>query len=439
MDNKKVKLAKAPIYKLYLDYLVPSIVSLLVMALYGIIDGIFIGRGIGKDALAALNIGYPIINFANALSLMFGVGGSTLISIYTKSKKFKNICFTYIILLNLISYFIILSIVFILNSRLMYFMGTSDSLLFLVKSYLYPTALGIIFIMLATSLTSVVRNNGSPVYAFVSMVIGAVVNIFLDWLFIFKFDFGMSGAAIATVIGQFSSFLLLFIYFYRRRNEITILLKKINFLLLSRIVSLGFSSFIVEFAVALITVLFNVVLINYGGEIAVSAFSIIGYIFYIFRMLYSGIAQGIQPIISYNFGLGNKDRLLEGFRLAYKISLLLSFTNIILINIFAKDLILLFNKDPDLLKITEIGLRLYSLTILFIGSNLINISYLQSKNLAKESIIISLLRSVLFILMYIVILPKFFGLYGIWLTFPLADGTTLLLTWIFRKRIPFFS
>lgn len=436
MDNKKISLIRDPLPTLFVKYLTPSIISLIVMALYGIVDGIFIGRGVGKDGLAAINFGYPIINFMNALSLMFGVGGGTLISIYNKRKKFRDICFTYVIILNIIFYLIVLLSVFLLNEKLIYFMGSSENLLGMVKEYLYPTTIGIIFLMLSTSLVIVVRNNASPVYAFFSMISGAITNIFLDWLFIFKFNYGIKGAAVATVIGQIISFALLVFYFYKRKKEISILFEY-KFIIFFKIISIGFSSFIVEFAVAFITILFNVILMKYGGEVAVAAYCVIGYIFYIFRMLYSGIAQGIQPIISFNYGMQNKNRVLDSFKLVHKICFFLSIFNIIILNIFSEKIVRLFNSDYELVNLTISGLRIYSLAIFFIGTNLINIGYLQSKNSPKSATLLSFSRSIIFIIIYIIILPPIFNINGIWATFPLADATTILLTWIFRKKINF--
>ena len=292
--DEKIRLKQEPIGRLFFRYLSPSIISLVVIALYGIIDGIFVGIGVGKDGLAAINIAYPIINLANALALMFGVGGATLISIYTKTKKFKNTCFSYIIYLNLSFYIILLFLVFIFRESLMYLVGSNSYLISYVKSYLYPTTGGIIFIMLSTSFSIIVRNNGSPLYSFIVMTIGAGINILLDWLFVIKFKFGMSGAAFATIIGQLFSFLLLVLYFYRRKKEFKIEYI-FNPLILFKIFSIGFSSFIIEFAIAFVIVLFNIILMKYGGEISVAAYSVVGYVFYMFRMIYAGIAQGIQP------------------------------------------------------------------------------------------------------------------------------------------------
>lgn len=435
--NKKEMLGSEKISILFIKYLTPSVIGLIVIALYGIIDGMFVGIGVGRDGLAAINIGYPIINLANALALMFGVGGATLISIYTKTKKFKNACFSYLIYLNIFFYILIILTVFIFRDSLIKFMGANLYLSSYVKAYLYPTAGGIIFIMLSTSLSIIVRNNGSPVYSFISMTTGAVTNIFLDWLLVIKYNYGLSGAAFATIIGQFFTFLLLVIYFHKRKNEFQIINKYFNSKILFKIFSIGFSSFIIEFAIAFIIVIFNRVFMKYGGEIAVAAYSVVGYIFYMFRMIYAGIAQGIQPIVSYNFGIGNTKRTLKTYFLAHKISFVVSILNLIIINAFSNKIVSFFSRDQELIELAVEGNKIYSMAVLFVGINLINTMYLQSKNSPKYAITISMSRSVIFIIIYIVILPPILGMKGIWLAFPLADMTTTLFTWLFRKKIKF--
>lgn len=433
--NKVYDLERDNLKIIMFKYLSPSIVSLVLAAIYIIIDGIFVGRGTGQEGLAAINIGYPIINFANALSLMFGIGGSILMSIYSKKYRIKNLFFSYIIMLCILSYLLINIFVFILGDRLIFFMGSSQSLLVPVKEYLYPISVGLIFIMLATALSPVLRNNHAPLYAFMCMIAGALTNIFLDWLFIMKFHWGLRGAAVATVIGQFIAFLSMTTYFFSSRNHLKLNFRKIKLNIIFKILSLGFSSFIVEFAVAIILVVFNIKFMEYGGEIAVSAFCIVAYIFCIFRMCYTGVAQGIQPIVSYNYGVKNFKRAKNCFYLAHKINLTIAFIAFILVNIFAKEIIEFFNRDLELVKMTMHGLRIYIFALFFLGPNLVNINYLQAKNKARSAISITIMSSFVYLTFFIIILPKIFGLDGIWMAFPVSDCMTLLSTFLLRKKI----
>lgn len=432
--SKSISLGKDSIGKLFLNFSIPAVTGMLVTAFYATIDGIFIGQGVGADGLAAINIGYPIVNFGAALSLMFGVGGATLISLYPKNKKIQNRCFSYIITLNIIGYIFILLIVLLFNEKLLYMMGSSEQLLPMVKAYLYPCTIGVGFLMLANSLNAVVRNDKAPTYAFIAMVIGAVTNIFLDWLFIMVFKWGIFGGAVATAIGQLLSMLFLIKYFFRFGCHFKYKFVKFNMSFISKILMIGFPSFIMEFAVAFITILFNLSFMKYSGELGVSAFCIVGYVFYIFRMLFSGLGQGIQPIISYNFGVKLKDRVKKTYSLGHKVSFGVATLILVWVVFFSKSLIKLFNNDPLLIEKASEGMILYTSAIIFLGANFINIAYLQSKGKSLSANILSVLRSTVYVAITLFILPKFMGEKGIWLALPTSDLLTYLTTLILQKR-----
>ncbi len=432
--SKSISLGKDSIGKLFLNFSIPAVTGMLVTAFYAIIDGVFIGQGVGADGLAAINIGYPIINFGAGLSLMFGVGGSTLISLYPKNKKIQNRCFSYIVTLNIISYIFIVLMVVIFNEKLLYLMGSSEQLLPMVKAYLYPCTVGVGFLMLANSLNAVVRNDKSPTYAFIAMVIGAVTNIFLDWLFIMVFKWGMFGGALATAIGQLFSMLFLIKYFFRFGCHFKYRFMKLKLNILYKMLMIGFPSFIMEFAVALITILFNLSFMKYSGELGVSAFCVVGYIFYIFRMLFSGLGQGIQPIVSYNYGAKLTDRVKGIYNLGHRVSFVISTIILIWVVFFSRNLIVLFNNDIILREKASEGMILYTSAIIFMGANFINIAYLQSKGKANSANLLSILRSTVYVAITLFILPKIFGERGVWLALPASDLLTYLTTIILQKR-----
>lgn len=432
--SKAISLEKDSVGRLFLNFSIPAVTGMLVTAFYAIIDGVFIGQGVGADGLAAINIGYPIVNFGAALSLMFGVGGSTLISLYPNNKKIQNRCFSYIVTLNIASYIGIILLVLFFNEKLLYMMGSSEQLLSMVKAYIYPCTIGLGFLMLANSLNAVVRNDKSPTYAFIAMVIGAVTNIFLDWLFIMVFKWGIFGGAVATAIGQSFSMLFLIKYFLRFGCHFKYKFMKVKLNVVSKILMIGFPSFIMEFAVALVTILFNLSFMKYSGELGVSSFCIVGYIFYIFRMLFSGLGQGIQPIISYNFGAKLKDRVKKTYRLGHRVSLVISIIILIWVVFFSKGLIRLFNDEPNLVSKASEGMILYTSAIIFMGANFINIAYLQSKGKANSANLLSILRSTVFVAIALFILPKIMGERGIWLALPVSDLLTYLTTIVLQRR-----
>lgn len=428
----KVDLKNDSIGKLFFYFSFPAVTGMMVSAFYVIVDGIFIGRGIGSDGLAAINIAYPVTNFLVGLSLMFGVGGATMISVARGKNQIKEInrIFTHTLLLTLITYITVLCVVILFEKEVIYFLGGNEVLYDEVRGYLIPSAWFNIFFMLSMGLNAIVRNDNAPKHAMFAMIVGAVVNIGLDALFIMVFKWGMWGAAIATGISQLCSFLFLWLHFRNGSSDIKIE-KKLKFspIILAKIIINGFPSFIIEFAIAIVTLLFNIVLMKMVGEIGVAAFSIVGYVFYIFRMIFNGFSQGIQPIVSFNYGAGRNDRLRKIFLLGHKVAIITALFIIIAMNIFSKDIVTIFTDgNQELISLASTGLICYTSGMIFLAINFINISYLQSMEKALVSNLLSFGRSFFFVVIGILIYPKIFGIYGVWLTPPLADFTIFLIT-----------
>lgn len=436
MNYKSIDLEKDSINKLFFNFSFPAVMGMLISALYVIIDGIFIGRGIGGEGLAAINLAYPVITLTIALSLMFGIGGATIISIKQGEKKYKDVnkYFSHMIFLNIISYSVICLFTLLFQNKIIYFLGSSEGLFNLTKAYMIPGVIFSIFFMLSISLNSVVRNNNSPTFAMLSMAIGAVVNIVLDALFILKFNWGMHGAAYATGIAQMASSIFLISYFFRKNCNIKLINTKIEFNIIKRICINGFPSFILEFAVAIITILFNSTLMVLTGEIGVAAFSIIAYIFYVFRMIFNGLAQGIQPIVSYNFGAKKWARIKATLILGHKISLLVAALLLSLVFFERNMIVKFFNGDVELVKLASRGLLIYSSAMIFLGANFINISYLQSMEKATFANLLSFGRCFVFIIIGVFTLPSFIGVDGVWLSLPFADFMTFITGAIFGLK-----
>lgn len=432
--EKEMNLSSDPIPKLFLKFLIPAVTGTLVTAFYGVVDGIFIGQGLGGAGLAAVNIGYPVVNFIVALALAFGAGGATLVSIYESDKNYKNKCFTHTIGLNIVSYILIVLAILAMGDNLFYILGSNKELMPMVKDYVYTCSGAGIFLMLSITLSSIVRNDRAPNYAMKAMLLGAVTNIILDYVFIFQMNMGMKGAALATGIGQLLSTLFLIKYFFSKKCSINLSFQKIDFPLLFRIFYIGFPSFILEFAVAFITVLFTKAFFKYIGEVGVSAFAIVGYIFYIFRMLFNGLAQGIQPIVSYNYGKKEAERIKKIFFLGHKISLAVSIILLLFLKFEGHLIVKLFNDDLELINLANRGLLLYSSAMIFVGANFINISYLQSKDRAGAANIISIGRSMVFVTGALFFLPETLGIDGIWLALPCSDFLTFLTSLTFKSK-----
>lgn len=432
--SKSHDLGKEKISKLFFSFAIPSTLSMLVVSLYNIADGIFITRGVGSDGVAAVNIGYPIINFTVALSLMFGIGGATLIAFRKNDVEYQNKCFSHIILLNIIVYIIVATGIFVFTDPLMKTLGANDQLMPMIKGYMYPCTISTFFLMLSMSLNAVVRNDNAPKRAMVSMFIGAALNIVLDYIFIFEFHLGIVGGAVATAISQIISALYLCKHFIGSTFRFKMNWKILDFRLLKRLLSIGFPSFILEFAVAVITILLNIAFMETAGVFGAAAYGIISYSFMFFRMLFTGLSQGIQPIVSYNYGLKKFKRVRKTFLFAHKICFATSIVSLLLVFIFSKNIVSVFTHEPDLIVESAKGFILYSIAISFLGFNFVNIAYLQAVERPFISNVICMSRSFLFVFIAIMILPKFLGINGIWLSLPFADFITAVLTYPFLKK-----
>lgn len=418
---------------LLLQYMIPSTTGLLVIALYVIIDSIFVGRGVGKEALAALNIAYPMITISSAISLMIGMGASTLMSLYHGKKHLEALCLSYIHCLNLLFYVILIFLVFFCSKWLLWILGGQTNLQTMILGYLYPCSIGMIFLMISTGWNAAVRNLGAPKYAFFSMLAGALCNVFFDWIFIFPMQLGIQGAAIATSMGQIVSFFLLFFFFRNKRIFIPLLPRKISWSLLQRLFSIGFSSFIMEFSAAIVLVLFNIQFMRYGGEISVSAFCIVASTFYFFRMLFTGLGQGLQPIVSFFFGKKEKEKGKEAYRKAKYSALGISLLCFAFVFFQKESIMSFYHSDREFVLFSARGLLLYCTSIFFVAFNLVSISYYQATGNGRLANLFSFGRSFLFLLPFLYVLPAIWGITGMWLVLTFTECTTSISIFFYQN------
>ena len=433
--KKKLDLENGNLPELFISFAMPATISLIMTFLYTVADGIFITRGVGSAGIAAVNIGYPIINFTVALSLMFGIGGATLITFKKGDIKYQNKYFSHIIFLNIVVYIIVAIAIFLFTNPVMMALGASEELLPMIKGYMYPCTVSTSFLMIATSLNAVVRSDNAPKRAMKSTLIGAGMNIVLDYLFIFKFHLGIEGGAYATAISQIVAAIYLCRHFVGSTFKLDLSWKNLDFRIMKRIINIGFPSFVLEFAVAIITVLLNIAFMKEAGVFATSAYGIISYSFMLFRMLFTGLSQGIQPIVSYNYGRRNFGRIKKILIYTHKVTFVISIISLIAILFLGKYMVNIFTSDIELIKESAKGFILYSAALSFLGFNFVNIAYLQAVDRAKISNVICMSRSFIFVFIGLLILPKFLGINGIWLALPFADFMTAILTIPFLKKI----
>ena len=423
--------------KLFRKLLIPTVVGMVFSAVFVITDGIFVGKGIGSDALAAVNITAPLFMITTGLGLMFGVGASVVASIHLSQNKHKVASINITQALAFSSLLILLMSVccFFFVEPIARFLGSSERLLPSVIEYMNWYVPFLLFYLILSVGMFFIRMDGSPNYAMACNAVAAISNIILDYIFIFKFEWGLMGAAFATSLGTMLGGIMTLIYLLFRARNIhlyRIKFSKKSIQLFARnigyMIKLGSSAFVSEASIAVMMFLGNYVFIRHLGENGVAAFSIVCYFFPIIFMVYNAIAQSAQPIISYNFGLENKLRVRKAVHLAIKTALICGVCFFTTTFLFNSQIISLFI-DPsyEAYNIAAKGIPYFATGYIFFAFNIVGIGYYQSIEQAKRATTITLLRGTIFMLAGFLLLPRIWNVEGIWLAVPLAELLTLLL------------
>ncbi len=439
-DNENI-LGTEKIISLIRKFSIPCIISMLVNSLYNIVDQIFIGRGVGMLGNGATNVVFPISMVALAISLMIGDGASAYLSLKLGEKKSEEASqgvgngFTLTVILSI--FLTIVCLVF-LNPLLNLF-GCTDNLREYAVSYGRIIVFGLPFVMIGTALNSMIRSDGSPKYSMASMVIGAVLNIILDPIFIFKFHMGVEGAALATVISQFVTFLLNILYI---RKFQSICLHKQSFVL-QRTVSksvlmLGISSFITQMSFVVVISIENNLLgkygldTKYGSEIPITVLGIVMKISQILNSIVIGLAVGCQPIFGYNYGARKMERVKSTLKYVLGISVVITVISFLLFQTIPDVLIRLFGSgDANYMEFAEYTFRIYLMLVICVGIQIPSGIFFQAIGKSSKSAILSLSRQIVFLIPAMFILGHFFGLMGVLYAGPVADGLSFLLAILF--------
>ncbi|WP_427340810.1 MATE family efflux transporter [Caloranaerobacter sp. DY30410] len=435
--KKTLDLKNDSVSKLFLNYLIPAVLGMLIMSLHIVIDGIFVGRGIGSDGLAAVNIVVPLYSIFEAIGIFIGLGGATVASIKFgegKNEEGSSIFTQAIILATIIS--ITITVLSELNiEKLAYALGTNDKILPFVKNYMRILLYFAPVFVLTDVLSCFIRNDRAPQLSMYAMAAGAIINCCLDYIFIFKFHYGISGAALATGTGNIFSIIILLTHFIFKKGELKFVRTRFALNDLIRIFRNGLPNFLSEISLAVVTLAYNLVLMKMLGEIGVSAYSIINYIHALMLMIFMGISQAAQPIISYNYGAKEYERVRESFKLAVRISIVFGICFFMSGILFGKDMVKLFNNNNiELIETATTGIKIYFINYLFMGVNMVTASYFQAIEKAEFSMIITLSRGLMFTITGLFILPKIFNITGIWITTPLAELLTLYICYFFIRR-----
>lgn len=421
------KLGTEHIPKLIFSLAAPSVIAQLINVLYNIVDRIYIGRieGIGQLALTGVGVTFPILILISAFSQLIGTGGAPLAAIRlgkgdrdAAEKMLGTGCAA------LITLSIILTIVFqIIKQPVLLLFGASQDTVIYGVQYLTIYLMGTIFVQLSLGLNMFISCQGRSKIAMMSILIGAVINIILDPIFIFGLNLGVRGAAIATVISQAISAVWVVHFLCSRKSDIRLKAAniKLNPKILLSICALGISPFIMQFTECLINVVFNSGLQKYGGDLYVGSMTIIQSVMQLMTVTISGFSNGVQPIISYNYGARNFKRVRKTYRVSISMCIALSMTTCIIVVLFPRPFASMFTNNKELLDITVRMLPIFVSGIGIFGIQMGCQSAFVGLGQAKISLFLACLRKVILLIPLALILPKFIGVFGIYLAEPISD------------------
>jgi len=433
------KLENENINKLILRYAIPSIAGTVIIGIYSIIDGIFIGRTVGAEGLAGVTLAFPVLIAIGSIGIMIGAGASAIISISLGKKDYEtasNILKTAIAYIVLISFVItFLGLLFI--EPVISSMNLTKNLALYVSQYSKIIIIGAIVQIFAISLDPILRNDGFPKKSMIILTLMSILNIILDYILIVVFNFGVMGAAAATVLAQLFGSILYIKHFLTGKSNVKI--GKNNpfseFSIIERIAKTGFPPFIMELAFGLLMIVHNIQFMRYGSSLDVSAYGIVIYISSFTYMVYLGISEGVQPLISYNYGAKKFNRVFEILKKAVLVNAILGIFSFLTILKFPDILIKIFNPyDTTLVATTTIGLEIHKFAILILGISMVLTMYFLATEQPRIAGFLSLGRTVIFILPAILVFPIYFGINGIWWATVFSEYIGLIFTIYFINK-----
>ena len=436
------ELGTEKIGKLLIQYAVPAIIAMTASSLYNMVDSIFIGHGVGPLALSGLALTFPLMNLAAAFGSLVGVGAATLVSVKLGQKDYDT---AQRILGNVVVLNIIIGLLFTLCTLLflnpiLYFFGASEDTIGYARDYMIVILAGNVVTHLYLGLNSVMRSAGHPQKAMYATIATVVLNTILDPLFIFVFDWGIQGAAIATILAQIISLCWLFKLF-ANKNELLHFHRGI-FRLKKKIVkeslAIGMAPFMMNMAACFIVILINQGLKEHGGDLAIGAFGIVNRFVFLFVMIVMGLNQGMQPIAGYNFGAGLVERVIRVFKLT-----VMAATTVTTLGFLAGEgmpglVTRIFTTDPELIENSIRGMRITFICFPLIGFQIVTANLFQSIGMAGKAIFLSLSRQLLLLLPCLLLLPPIYGQNGVWASMPISDFiatliSAIMLWWQIKK------
>ena len=431
--------------KLLKQYAVPAIIAMTASSLYNMVDAIFIGHGVGPYAISGLALTFPFMNLAAAFGTLVGVGASTMASMLLGQKNYDiaRKVLGNVVVLNFIIGLLFTIVALVFLEPILYFFGASENTISYAREYMEIILAGNVITHIYFGLNSLLRSAGHPKKAMAATIMTVLLNAVLDPLFIFTFDMGIRGAAVATILAQIVALILVVVWFCDKRELIHF--ERGIFRLEKRIVKdsivIGLAPFLMNFVACFVVILINMRLKTYGGDLAIGAYGIVNRISFVFIMIVSGLTQGMQPIAGYNYGARQMSRVYEVLK-----KTLLYATVVLTIGFLIGELcpglvVAIFTDDPELVEKSIKGMRLVVGMFPLVSLSMVIGNFFQSIGKPKQAIFLSLSRQLIFLIPSLWLLPLFFDIAGVWVSFMVSDflasvvAVILLLNFI-RKNKP---
>lgn len=431
------RLGTQSVTKSFFQYFIPTILGMMLMSINIVVDGIFVGNGVGSVALASVTIAVPVFSIIISISLLIGVGGGTLYSIAMgegNTKRAQRLFTVSFVLITVIT--LVIAFISYLNmDSLARLFGANEETLPYAKDYMRILLIFSLILAWENCLSIFVRNDGDPQLAMVGLIVSALLNIVLDYWMIFILEWEVTGAAIATVIATFVGLLVYLFHFFKKGSGLKFVWEKWKRKDLMQIGAIGLPSFLSEAGTGIFVIGYNIAIAYYAGTTGLAAFSVINYLHTFMFLAFIGIGSSIQPMISFYYGSKKYDSIKDTVKVAEITGLALGALALIIGYFGADYLVSIFGVASD--EITALatkGIKLFFLGYLFMGTNFIYMTYYQSIGYVRPSIGITVFRGFILLIVALLVMPYWFGITGIWLALPVAEGLVAITLMIFSRR-----
>lgn len=431
-QNSPLVLGTGRIGKLLTQYAIPAIIAMTASSLYNMADSIFIGHGVGPLAISGLALTFPLMNLAAAFGSLVGVGASTLVSVKLGQKDYEgaNQVLGNVLVLNVLLGLAFTFVFLLLLDPILYFFGASENTIGYARDYMQIILYGNVITHMYLGLNAVLRSSGFPKQAMYATLASVVINCILNPIFIFGFEWGIKGSAWATVISQVISLTGQMIHFSSSKQLLHFKkgIYKLRKEVVKGILYIGMSPFLMNLCSCLIVILINRGLKEHGGDMAIGAYGIVNRIIFLFVMIIMGFNQGMQPIAGYNFGARLYPRVTEVTKLTMKWAIGVATTGFLLCQLFPTLIVNMFTTDDELVKAAVFGLHIVFAVFPIVGFQMVATNFFLSIGMSKKAIFLSLTRQMLFLIPCLIVLPRFFGTLGVWISMPVADTIATVVT-----------